>query len=245
MKVLSIDLDFISAPAINSLQDFDTNTAEPWFNPRMKWENIFEADSQQAKSNTKFSIQNFQFCLKTFIRALKHCDDVHFAYDHDGILYGLEGHTDIEVINIDHHSDILSNSGDFGNWKNEKKYCADGYVTEGNWGYYLQSQGKLKSWTWIVNPSSEEYLDYKQGELLLNNFTHATIDQYKFEDYNFDQVFVCLSPDYIPPYHWHFLGTFLTVYEEMTGNKVDLEKLHKKYEYKVLYKSITDYILPK
>ena len=39
---------------------------------------------------------------------LRTCQDVHFGYDHDNILYGLEGHSNLDIINIDHHDDVFA-----------------------------------------------------------------------------------------------------------------------------------------
>ena len=107
MKILSIDSDFISAPAINVFYKNGMNKEIPDVQPVVQWKQlqsrmpeVFETISQ------KIDIDNYDFCLRTYLRALKHCDDVYFGYDHDNILYGLEGHTDIEIVNIDHHSDI-------------------------------------------------------------------------------------------------------------------------------------------
>ena len=40
---------------------------------------------------------------------------------------------------------------------------------------------------------------------------------YEFEDYNFDHIFVCLSPQYTPKQHWHYFSMFISTFEEMTG----------------------------
>tara|TARA_B100000131_G_scaffold4055_1_gene4171 strand:- start:200 stop:979 length:780 start_codon:yes stop_codon:yes gene_type:complete len=246
MKILSIDLDFISGPAINSYHHTDISfPANEYYmhgdvNPVIKWRRILDNYPAIAESSYKINIKNYQFCLRTFLRALENCQDVHFGYDHDNILYGLEGHTDIEVINIDHHSDLLC--GAMGSIAEEKDIVEHDIVSEGNWGYLLQSQGRLKSFTWILNPTSEEWNDTIVGKEQINNFKYDTIDSYKFEDYNFDQIFVCLSPGYVPPYHWHMFGTFLTLYEEKTGNVIDIKKLHRKYEYKKYYQGVTNYI---
>ena len=137
MRILSIDLDFISAPAINEFytsgmyeHNVENQPIVKWKHMQSKMPEVFETISQ------KIDIDNYDFCLRTFLRALKNCDDVNFGYDHDSILYGLEGYNDIEVVNIDHHSDILTNALEY--VEDEVKHIdEDERVTEGNWGCLL------------------------------------------------------------------------------------------------------------
>ena len=243
MKILSIDLDFISAPAINEFYTsgmykipVDDQPVVKWKQYQSKMPEAFESMSQNI------DVDNYDFCLRTFLRALKNCKDVYFGYDHDNILYGLEGHSDIEVVNIDHHSDILSNGME--STEQEIKHLdEDERVSEGNWGYYLQSQDRLKSFHWILNFNSEEFPDTLLGDNVFGNkFSWSFKEDYDFGDYKFDQIFVCVSPGYVPPLHWHMGGTFMRVYEELTGNKVNIDFLHRKYEMEKYYKGVTKII---
>ncbi len=242
MKILSIDLDFISGPAINEFYTSGMYDVPVDDQPVVKWKKyqstmpeVFENISQ------KIDIDNYDFCLRTFLRALKNCKDVHFGYDHDAILYGLEGHTDIEVVNIDHHSDILTNRME--TEQELKTIDEDERVVEGNWGYYLQSQGRLKSFHWIMNLTSEEFTDTMHGHHLFGDkFSWSFKEDYDFGKYKFDQIFVCLSPGYIPPLHWHMLGTFIRVYEELYNKKINIDYLHRKYEMKKYYSGVTKII---
>ena len=243
MKILSIDLDFISAPAINEFWNSGMSEYGIENHPVVKWKyiqskmpEVFESISQ------KIDIDNYDFCLRTFLRALKNCDNVHFGYDHDNILYGLEGHTDIEVVNIDHHSDILSNNMEFTEQEIDM-IDNDERVTEGNWGYYLQSQDRLKSFHWILNLASEEFNDALLGDMVFGDkFSWSFKEDYDFGDYKFDQIFVCISPGYVPPLHWHMGATFIRVYEELTGKKVNIDFLHRKYEMEKFYQGVSKII---
>ena len=249
MKILSIDLDFISAPAINRMNSKEYESEIARINqleeqPVIKWRQIQDVNSEEFKNIcNQIDIENYQFCLRLFLRAFNQCQDVRFGYDHDAILFGLEGHTDIEVVNIDHHSDILSGSTD----EQVEMYWIDKEerVTEGNWGYYLHSQGRLKSWHWILNLHSEEFTDTLLGDHLFGDkFSWSFREDYDFGNYEFDQIFVCLSPSYIPPLHWHMLGTFVRVYEELSGKKIEVDYLHRKYEMEKYYKGVTNIIYP-
>tara|TARA_B100001175_G_C19495638_1_gene635115 strand:- start:1122 stop:1856 length:735 start_codon:yes stop_codon:yes gene_type:complete len=240
VKVLSIDLDFISSPAINKYHTHQlANHTTGRQHPLIKWEELLQYAPDIVHSMShEIDIDNYDFCLRTFIRALKNCKDVYFGYDHDAILFGLEGHNDIEIVNIDHHSDILS--GYPGDEKEEmEELLRHDNVMEGNWGYYLQMHNRLKSFHWILNDTTEEHGDLQDGMQLLNNFSWSYRHAYDFGDYKFDQIFVCISPAYIPPTHWHMFGTFIRVYEELVGKVVDKDKLHRKYQYRKHYTGVT------
>ena len=67
MKILSIDLDFISAPAINDFYKNGMNKEIPDVQPVVQWKQlqsrmpeVFETISQ------KIDIDNYDFCLRTY-----------------------------------------------------------------------------------------------------------------------------------------------------------------------------------
>tara|TARA_B100000965_G_scaffold332206_1_gene296645 strand:+ start:13327 stop:14070 length:744 start_codon:yes stop_codon:yes gene_type:complete len=242
MKILSIDLDFISGPAIlhndqKIYEHCDSDGLDMW--PVPKWYELFSTYPNEFSH--ELNIQNYHYCLRTYLRTLAHTSEVYFGYDHDNILYGLEGHTDIEVVNIDHHDDVFS--GNFGSPDDELRSLQQfERIMEGNWGLYLRKQNRLKSFTWIGNSDSHNLVHIPFAEKHLNNFKFSTPEEYVFDNYEFDQIFVCLSPGYIPPLHWHMIGTFMTIFEEMTGKEVDLGQFRKKYEMEKYYQQVTDYI---
>ena len=75
-----------------------------------------------------------------------------------------------------------------------------------------------------------------------DKFSWSFKEDYDFGDYKFDQIFVCLSPGYVPPLHWHMISTFIKVYEELSGNKINIDYLHRKYEMTKYYKGVTNII---
>lgn len=68
------------------------------------------------------------------------------------------------------------------------------------------------------------------------------VDNFKFTDYKFDYIFVCLSPQYIPTQWWYQFTMFMIAYENMTGKK--LRMFNKKYEISARYKDTNKYIFP-
>ena len=82
MRILSIDLDYISGPAINHNDDRlrelqsqdDADGTDMW--PVPHWSELF--DKYPNEFSHEISIENYQYCLRAFLRALKNCSDVHF-----------------------------------------------------------------------------------------------------------------------------------------------------------------------
>ena len=91
-----------------------------------------------------------------------------------------------------------------------------------------------------MNLTSEEFTDTMHGDRFFGDkFTWSFKEDYDFGEYKFDQIFVCLSPGYIPPLHWHMMSTFIKVYEELSGKKINIDYLHRKYEMEKYYQGVT------
>ena len=90
-------------------------------------------------------------------------------------------------------------------------------VHEGNWGAWLGGKEKLNSFTWIGNKNSGNKIRNKFNAEVVPNYQNVEKEDYKFDNYNFDHIFVCMSPQYIPPNHWHYFSMFISAFEEFTG----------------------------
>ena len=127
----------------------------------------------------------------------------------------------------------------------DKEYediCKYNHVNEGNWGAWLHHKEKLNSFVWIANKTSGNLDRNWYNERLLGDKYQSHYRQdYKFEDYNFDYVFLCLSPQYTPQHHWHYFTMFMIAYEEMTGKEIELIS-KTKYMFEDLFTQTTDYI---
>lgn len=256
MKVLSIDLDYCMSSCIEMYDGVHDDE-----NPLTRWEKYKESG---FLPNNEIAIDKDKliYCWDTFIRALKHCQDVEFAYDHDSILYKLEDKKDIEIINIDYHNDFLNFGGlsDYsdGSYEGDIEVLKLEYeliekhnrVMEGNWVGWLEIKNKLKKYTWIRDETS---LTGRKGEStgptftdyymkVMNNFEHYTKEKYTFLDYKFDYIFICLSPVYIPQKFWHHFTMFMITYENLTGN--ELKFINKKYEIDARYEALNKILLP-
>ncbi len=242
MKVLSIDLDYIMAPCIELYHGLQ------WCeNPNSRWSGLY--DNTNFKEHQFYIDQaNLLYCYDLFLKALGNCKSVSFGYEHDELLYVLQDKEDIEIINIDHHDDIFGEDYD-GNV--EREYVGlvkHDRVNEGNWGAWLHTQKKLDSFTWIRNENSRNFNQNNDlnKEVLGKKYKAFLRDDYEFEDYNFDHIFVCLSPQYVPKNHWHYFTMFIMAYEQITGKTVDINSFAKrKFEYEIRHNQVTNEILHK
>ena len=249
MKVLSIDLDYIMSPSIQLYQGLIWDE-----NPNSRWEYLYEF-SDFKESHLVIDQASLLYCYDTFLKSLNNCSSVSFGYEHDSILYALQDKTDLEIINIDHHDDVISD--EFKELENPnvpsqevEYYTIENHdrVNEGNWVGWLNTQNKLKSYTWIHNENSVNLFQHNDFnvKVLGEKYKWHLRDKYEFEDYNFDHIFVCLSPQYTPKNHWHYFTMFLMAYEEFTGKKIDCDAFaKKKFEFELRHNQVTDEILHK
>ena len=180
--------------------------------------------------------------------SLKKCNNVKFGYEHDEILYELQDKEDIEIINIDHHDDIFGEDYDGDVQREYAGLLKHDRVNEGNWGAWLHLQKKLDSFIWIHNENSRNLKQHNDlnVEVLGKKYKWFLREDYTFEKYDFDFIFVCLSPQYVPQNHWHYFTMFIMAYEQITGKTVDINSFAKrKFEYEIRHNQVTDEILHK
>lgn len=255
MRILSIDLDYIMGPSIGKYEDYHWND-----NAGTRWENFFRFNPNIKDQDLPFNKGHLFYLWKLFNKCLYNNVPVSFAYDHDNILYDIADKTDLEIINIDHHHDVLYHASEYWNttypdgtpcnkgnryeyYHSKKNHDVD----EGSWIAYLRSQDRIKSYTWITSQNaidgvSEMDMEYFKG--LIPRFRVTTKEEYDILDYDFDHMHFCLSPQYIPPVHWHLYTLFLISYESYTGKKVDLGEVgNKKFETSIRHLNVTNEIL--
>ena len=241
MKVLSIDLDYIMGPTIELYNGLFHND-----DPAVRWDALFNR-SDFKETHLYIDQSNLLFCFNTFLKAIKNCDNVSFGYEHDSILFAIADCKDIDLINIDHHDDVFSEEY-VGKMSDEDAYKTEFYeilkynrVHEGNWGAWLGGNNKLKSFTWIGNENSANKVHNQYNAEVVPNYQNIEKENYNFDDYNFDHIFVCMSPQYIPPNHWHYFGMFVSAFEEFSGKDAIIYK--EKYETHVRHQLIHNEIL--
>lgn len=243
MRVLSIDLDFIMGSVIEIYQKLFWDD-----NPIIRWKFFYER-TDFKESNFYIDQDNLLFCYEIFLKSLKKCNNVTFGYEHDAILFDIQKYDNIDLINIDHHDDVFHMSmSDYASGYDALKLeyemiCSSDHVNEGNWGAWLYSRNKINSFTWIRNPTScnADKIDFIKS-LMGNKFETYLSTEYKIRNYDFDHIFVCLSPQYIPQNHWHYFTMFMMAYEEYTGKKANLIA-NKKFENEIKFNQVTNALL--
>jgi hypothetical protein len=250
-RVLSIDLDYIMKPSIEKYKLSDDCFQH--YNADVRWNNFFEF-SGVTSNNIDIDVSNLIYCYKIFLQAIKNSKSVSFGYDHDSILFSIDEYEDIHLIHIDHHDDFLS--GEFA-WIDDEIFKQSGidvvleykhiinnnFVNEGNWIAWLSTKNKLKEFIWISNENSANKSRNDIIRNLFPNYKCLTKDEFDFSTFEFDNVFVCLSPQYISPEHWHYFSMFMIAYEQITGNSSSECLISdQKYEMKNMHKNITNLI---
>lgn len=247
MKVLSIDLDYIMGPSDYMYRHVG------WHNhPFIRWD-MFYKTTDYKKEELLYDVNRLNFIKRLFFKSVKECKNVKFGYEHDSILYHIKDYDSVDLLNIDHHDDVLMN--DYGYFDNDIDNFEAEYlhiqkynkVDEGCWIGWLNQKDKLKSLTWIGNQDSisDEKQDYISSIISDYKFVCDDFNSY-LTDFKFDCIFVCLSPQYIPPHHWNIMNWFIDTYEHLTKTKVDLAEWDsKKFEINYRYKEVSDAILHK
>ena len=253
-KVLSIDLDYIMKPCIEIYTNLDY--VDFCQNPMVRWDQFFEF-SGMTSENLNIDVSNLMFCYFVFLKAIKESKSVSFGYDHDSILYSIEEYEDIHLINFDHHDDFLHGSfcnNDLNILKKTNKrrvteyeqIIENNFVNEGNWIGWLNSKNKISEFIWVSNENSANKNRNSIIQSTCPNFKCITKEQVMFSSYEFDHVFVCLSPQYIPPQHWHYFSMFMLAYEEVTGQSSEEHWIkNKKFEFEKCYEKVTEQIKTK
>jgi len=127
-----------------------------------------------------------------------------------------------------------------------------GKVDEGSWGGYLHALGKLKAMTWIHNNDKDEY-DTRSivNRFICNNvgkyadWGFATAEEYDHGNYEYDHIFVCLSPQYFPHSQWDIFSVFLGIYEDFTGKDCKLDEFwYKRTINTMAYRNVYDTLKP-
>lgn len=253
MRVLSIDLDYCMFPCIERYQQDVPNGRHPV----MAWMRFFHDIDDVKESELLIDKESLHDCYNVFSKALQHCDNVGFAYDHDGILYELENKSDIEIINFDYHGDVVNLSEfSFIIDEDEKQFNPKEFaayvefsairkynnVMEGNWVAWLKENNKLKNYTWITSNKDSIFPENKEFsyEYLDGNFDVKLREQYEFSDYKFDYIFVCLSPLYVPPKYWGYFKLFVDTAKKITGKQPNI--INQKYEFEAISRAMNKYI---
>ena len=109
-----------------------------------------------------------------------------FGYQHNSIYEYYKSKKDIVLYNIDDHHDMQTNIMNT--------------VSECTWVHHLIVNDIVKEYHWIKNISSIPFKGKNTNDILLKHYIFQTYDDYEFLfDIDFEEIFVCLSPEYLDP----------------------------------------------
>ena len=172
--ILTIDFDVIMWPSV-----------ELYNNLPGGWEERFQRFPMLGNCLIDYDL--YHRLTNLFIYLLNKTN-IHFIEHHDEIVSYLTNDTLYHVINVDYHHDWYYNEEDSD--KVEKLNC-------GNWVKYLNDNNMLSFYTWINTSNSNFCNDIFEN----NKIEFFNINEIELTDFFVpNEVFICLSPDWIPPY---------------------------------------------
>lgn len=131
------------------------------------------------------------------------------------------------LVNIDFHHDVMYRPQDRNSIMSFDKYNCS------NWVGYLMLKNMIESYTWIKAPNSDLYdhkLDGKYNIEFITESFRVLDDLSKFvKDHNFDYIFLCLSPQWVPYKYKHLYDLIVELF--------DFKKIDPKPRYKVVVDS--------
>lgn len=188
--ILSIDFDIIMYPCINLYND----DVEGNDDPAILWEELED----------EYNLENYDL-LSYDAKVLLELGKLIFE-NKDKPIYFIDSHEEIvdilktqptyqdskyNLYNVDFHHDLWYRPTDFKEITDKDKYdCSD-------WLGYLYLTKKIASMTWLKAPnSSMPNIDTYGGDFNLNILKIR--DFKKLHEIDFDEVFFCLSPQWVP-----------------------------------------------
>lgn len=211
-KILSIDFDIIMYPCIKLYNDKVSGDA----NPTQLWEYLdMEHDIQEFICYDAKTLLSLAVLIKT---AMRNGAKLHLITEHQEIVDKLKADENYDeetfiISNIDFHHDIWYRPEDKNMLVTFEEYNCS------NWLGLLYLHNKTEGIHWIKAANSPMFADpdHNPSEI----FTSVTnLSEFMANtDYEFDDIYFCLSPQWVP-YKFHHLYTLITalVEEEVNTN---------------------------
>ena len=193
MKILSIDFDTIMFPCIKLYNEYCAGNE----NDTQIWRQIeFERDISQY---LRYDANVYQDIVNIIFKNLKNGAQLIPIKEHQMLVDYLIKHEmmdlTFDITNIDYHHDIAYQQDSFIQMDFDKYSCAD-------WAGYLMLKNKDTSLRWIRCPGSSLYNPALKE--FPNQITIERIDTIKDLKDDYDLIFFCLSPQWVP-YIYHHL----------------------------------------
>lgn len=205
MKIITIDFDIIMAPSIDLYNNISNSP----------WEERYERHPLLKLADADFITYHRLTQYLLYIVPKMKKENIHFIANHQSVLNYLTNITEpIDVINIDHHHDIIYGGG------LEKLNC-------GNWVSWIDKEYKLNSYLWIHDNNSR----FPKEEDVKISYTKKNVSEYNDEQYKYntppDELIICLSGEWVPPQYKRLFFVWFDICNYIHNTHYDLEDVKK------------------
>ena len=204
LRVLSIDFDYIMFPCIKLYNQYCVGKE----NDTQIWKKIFETfDESFLDYDARALEQIFSLIVKNVQNGAQFIP----IREHDEIissLFSLENYENLmfDVTNIDFHHDLFYGEHDIAGTK-----CFND-STCANWFGYLYVKNRVHNGTWVKAPNSFPYIFADIEPVEITELSMKDIPNIE-TDYNY--VFFCLSPQWVPEKFHHLYDMICHIVEEI------------------------------
>lgn len=203
MKILSIDFDAIMFPCIRLYNEYCYGNE----NATTIWRQLeFDRDINQYLS---YDANVYKNIGKIIFKNIKNGAKLIPIQEHQMLVDHLKKYDlldlQFDITNIDYHHDIAYNRNSFVEMEFDNYTCAD-------WAGYLMTLNPETTLTWVRCPGSSPYNeDIKE---FTNTITIKRIDEIVDLDDNYDLIYFCLSPQWVPYVYHHLYDLLIDLAKE-------------------------------
>lgn len=203
MKILSIDFDAIMFPCIRLYNEYCYGNE----NATTIWRQLeFDRDINQYLS---YDANVYKNIGKIIFKNIKNGAKLIPIQEHQMLVDHLKKYDlldlQFDITNIDYHHDIAYNRNSFVEMEFDNYSCAD-------WAGYLMTLNPETTLTWVRCPGSFPYNeDIKE---FTNTITIKRIDEIVDLDDDYDLIYFCLSPQWVPYVYHHLYDLLIDLAKE-------------------------------
>ena len=210
MKILSIDFDAIMFPCIRLYNEYCYGNE----NATTIWRQLeFDRDINQYLS---YDANVYKNIGKIIFKNIKNGAKLIPIQEHQMLVDHLKKYDlldlQFDITNIDYHHDIAYNRNSFVEMEFDNYTCAD-------WAGYLMTLNPETTLTWVRCPGSSPYNeDIKE---FTNTITIKRIDEIVDLDDDYDLIYFCLSPQWVPYVYHHLYDLLIDLAKEVYPECMD------------------------
>lgn len=216
MKILSIDFDAIMFPCIRLYNEYSAgkeSDTQIWnmLEDRFGIQDFLNYDANLYLNIANLVAKNVKNGA-TFIPIKEHDELVTYLKNNDLLSQKLD------VVNLDYHHDVMYHREslqeiiDFDTWN-----CA-------NWLGYILLKNEENTGVWVRCPGSSPYSEESCGHSFEERYQVKNLkDMEEIQAEQFDLVFLCLSPQWVPYKYHHLYDTIVNMTETFAYVEEDIE----------------------